>query len=91
MPDHLFVRELIVAIGAPLAATSANLSGLPPATTAEEALHALGGTVDLIIDGGPCKEGVASTVVDLTASPPRILRHGAISREELQRVVPDFA
>jgi len=87
MPDHPFVLALILALGAPLAATSANLSGSPPATTAHEALRDLGGRIELIVDGGACHGGVPSTVLDLTVSPPRVLREGAVSLEEIGRVL----
>ena len=87
MPDHPLVMALAEAISAPLAATSANLSGLPAATTATEAEKALGEVVDLVIDGGPCSGGVPSTVLDLTMKPPQVVRPGAICREELRRIV----
>jgi len=86
-PDHPFVLALIQALGAPLATTSANVSGHPPATTAREALYELGGRIELIIDGGTCFGGVASTVLDLTVSPPRVLREGAVAREMIRRVL----
>ena len=87
MPDHPFVLALIRALGAPLAATSANLSKHAPATTARDALRELGGRVALIVDGGACPGGVPSTVLDLTVDPPRILRAGAIALEEVWRVL----
>ena len=86
-PDHPFVLALIQALGAPLAATSANISGHPPATTVREALHELGGRVTLIVDGGTCPGGVPSTVLDLTVSPPRVLREGAVAWEAIRRVL----
>jgi len=86
-PDHPFVLALIRALGAPLAATSANVSGYPPATTAREALDELRGRVALIVDGGMCPGGVPSTVLDLTVSPPRILREGAVAWEAIRRVL----
>ena len=87
MPDHPFVLALIRALGAPLAVTSANVSGHPPATTAREALHELGGRVALMVDGGMCSGGVPSTVLDLTVSPPWVLREGAVSLGEIWRVL----
>ena len=83
LPDHAVPRTLAAALGAPLAATSANLSGQPSPRTAAEAASDLSGRVELIIDGGPCPGGVESTVVDLTKTPPVIARLGAISVEEL--------
>jgi L-threonylcarbamoyladenylate synthase len=79
------------AIGAPLAATSANLSGQASLTTARQVVAQLGGRVPLIIDGGECPGGVPSTVVDLSTSPPRILRAGAVSARELFDLLPDLA
>ncbi|MCG2767265.1 MAG: threonylcarbamoyl-AMP synthase [Anaerolineae bacterium] len=87
MPDHPFVLALIRALGAPLAVTSANVSGHPPATTANEAVDELRGRVALIVDGGMCSGGVPSTVLDLTVSPPRVLREGAVSLGEIWRVL----
>ncbi|HEX2174132.1 MAG TPA: L-threonylcarbamoyladenylate synthase, partial [Dehalococcoidia bacterium] len=66
IPDHDWTRCLIAARGGALPTTSANLSGKPPALTADEALLALGDRVDLVIDGGMVPGGVASTVVDVT-------------------------
>jgi len=81
IPAHAVTLELISALGAPLAATSANLSGQPEAVTAEEVQDALGARVTLVLDGGRCPGGVASTVVDLTSSPPTIRRRGALVSE----------
>ncbi|MCR4405446.1 MAG: L-threonylcarbamoyladenylate synthase [Anaerolineae bacterium] len=81
VPDHRCPLALIAALGAPLAATSANLSGQPSPATAEQVLVQLGDRIALILDGGPCPGGVPSTVVDVTVDPPVILRHGAISAE----------
>lgn len=86
VPDHLPARELLRATG-PLAATSANLSGQPSALTAQEVQHSLAGRLDLILDGGPAPGGLASTVLDLTADPPRILREGPVSAAEIQEIL----
>jgi L-threonylcarbamoyladenylate synthase len=88
VPDHPLVRELCLRLGAPLAATSANLHGLPDPITASAVETALGGRIHLILDAGPCPGGVASTVLDLTVSPPAILRPGPVSAEQLAAVVP---
>jgi L-threonylcarbamoyladenylate synthase len=88
VPDHALVRELCRRLGAPLAATSANRHGQPSPATAGEVEAALGGWIPLILDGGPCAGGVASTVLDLTVSPPAILRAGPITAEQLAAVVP---
>ena len=90
LPDHPFARRLIAAMGGALAVTSANLSGQPAPRTAQEALAALGGRVACVVDGGPCALGVASTVVDLAARPPRVLRQGALPFEALRAVLPDL-
>ncbi len=82
VPDHPVVRALIGAVGAPLAATSANRSGRPSPTTAAEVVAQLGGRVEYIIEGD-CPGGVESTVIDLSVDPPAILREGAISRAEV--------
>ena len=84
VPDHSVVLALIAALGAPLAATSANLSGRPSSVTAQEVEAELGGRIELILDGGQCPGGIPSTVLDLTADPPAILRAGAIGVEEIR-------
>lgn len=81
VPAHEVALRLISDLGVPLAATSANLSGQTEAVTAEEVRDALGRRVGLILDGGRCAGGVASTVVDLTVQPPAILRRGARVQE----------
>jgi len=69
----------------PITGTSANVSGGPEPLTAEEVRQQLGEAVELVIDGGPCRGGRPSTVVDCTVEPPRIVRAGAVGREELER------
>ena len=81
IPAHAVALDLIKTLGVPLAATSANLSGQPEALTAQEVGIALGERLTLILDGGRCPGGVASTVVDVTAWPPVILRRGALVDE----------
>lgn len=88
VPDHALVRVLCRRLGAPLAATSANRHGWPPPVTAGEVLAALAGRIPLILDGGPCPGGVASTVLDLTVSPPVILRPGPVTFEQLAPFIP---
>jgi len=85
-PDHPAPRALAAAIG-PLPTTSANVSGLPEARTAAEIVEQLGAAIALVLDGGPAQGGPASTVVDCTVDPPRILRTGAIVAAELERVL----
>lgn len=84
LPDHDVPRLLARALG-PLAGSSANISGQPDATTAELVLASLGEVVALIVDGGPVRGGVPSTVVDCTGpdSAPRILRLGALSEAQI--------
>lgn len=84
MPDHRLALDLLIAAG-PLAVTSANRSGAPSVTTAGQVMNELGGRVNLILDGGEAPGGEPSTVVDLTDSPPRLLRAGPISLEEVLR------
>jgi L-threonylcarbamoyladenylate synthase len=88
-PDHPVVQALLAALGAPLAATSANLSGHPPPATADGVLAQLEGRIDLILDGGTCPEGVPSTVLDLTVSPARILRAGGVSKAQIADLIAD--
>lgn len=84
VPDHDAPRALARAVG-PLPTTSANRSGEPEARDAEELEAQLGGALDLILDGGPAHGGPASTVVDTTVEPPRIVREGAISAVDIDR------
>jgi len=81
MPAHALALELISALAAPLATTSANLSGHPEATTAEDVRAVLGDRIKLILDGGRCPGGVPSTVVDVTVVPAQIRRRGALASE----------
>jgi len=85
MPDHPVALALIRAGGTPIVAPSANISGQPPPTTAQEVLEYLDGKIELILDVGPTRLKVSSTVVDITQTPPRILREGSISEAELQK------
>jgi L-threonylcarbamoyladenylate synthase len=89
-PDHPVPLDLINAIGAPLATTSANLSGQASPTNARQVLTQLAGRVPLIIDGDECPEGVPSTILDLSVTPPRLLRVGAIPVADLRDVLPDL-
>jgi L-threonylcarbamoyladenylate synthase len=88
VPDSPLVRELCRRLDAPLAATSANRHGWPPPVTAGEVQAALAGRLPLVLDGGPCPGGVASTVLDLTLSPPAILRPGPVTAEQLASFIP---
>jgi tRNA threonylcarbamoyl adenosine modification protein (Sua5/YciO/YrdC/YwlC family) len=90
MPLHPVAIELLEITG-PMAVSSANISGQPPAVTAEQARGQLGDSVAVYLDGGPSSAQVASTIVDVTAEVPRILRAGAVSVDELRQVVPGIA
>ena len=83
VPDHRWVRELGRRLGAPLAATSANRHGRPAPITANDVMEAFEGLLPLIVDGGPCRGGVASTVLDLVVDPPTILRSGPVTAQQI--------
>lgn len=84
IPDNKIAQCLIKESQTPLVAPSANLSGEPAAKIAEEVLQAFDGLIEMIIDGSKVELGIASTVVDLSVSPYRILREGAISQKDIQ-------
>ena len=86
-PDNAVTRRIIQLAGVPVAAPSANISGKPSTTTAEHVLHDHDGKLPLIVDGGPCRVGVESTIIDLTEEPPRLLRPGGITPEQLTKVL----
>ncbi|MFC1698824.1 L-threonylcarbamoyladenylate synthase [Candidatus Omnitrophota bacterium] len=86
IPDHQIARSLIRTSQTAIVAPSANLSGEPPAQDAKAALKIFDGLIEMIIDGGRTKLGLASTVVDLSVSPYRVLRAGAITQQEIQSV-----
>jgi L-threonylcarbamoyladenylate synthase len=87
MPAHPVALALIDAAEMPLAAPSANRSGLPSPTTAQDVFDDLQGRIPLILDAGPSHIGLESTVLDVTSTPPAILRPGAIPLEALEAVV----
>ena len=87
VPDLDLARDLIRGAGGVLAVTSANLSGASSPVTAEEVEDQLGGRIPLIVDGGPCQEGIPSTILDCSVSPSFLLRRGAISEADLRAVV----
>jgi L-threonylcarbamoyladenylate synthase len=88
LPDSRIAREIIRAVGTPLAVTSANRSGQPSPCTAEQVMSQLGGRIAAVVDGGACRGGVPSTIVDCTTMPPRLLREGAVSSERLLKISP---
>ena len=89
-PDNAVTREIIRLSGVPIAAPSANLSGKPSTTTAQHVLHDHDGKIAAVVDGGPCRVGVESTIVDLTEDRPRLLRPGGIIPEQLIAVLGDL-
>lgn len=89
-PDNAVTREIIRLAGVPIAAPSANLSGKPSTTTAEHVLHDHDGRIAAVVDGGPCRVGVESTIVDLTEDRPQLLRPGGITPEQLISVLGDL-
>ena len=86
-PDCQITRSIIRLSGVPVAAPSANISGKPSTTTAEHVYHDHAGKIPLIVDGGACRVGVESTIIDLTETPPRLLRPGGITPEQLTEVL----
>jgi len=86
MPDHPVALEILERTG-PLAVSSANLTGRPPATEASAAEEMLGEDVEVIVDGGTSPGGAASTIVDATCTPGRVLRQGALTVERLNAVL----
>ncbi len=87
MPLHPVALELLARTG-PMAVSSANRSGQSPALTATDARDQLGDLVEVYLDGGPVRMGVASTIVDVTTETPQVLRAGAVSLAALREVVP---
>lgn len=85
MPLHPVALDLLKSTG-PMAVSSANRTGQPPATSAIEARNQLGNDVDVYLDGGPTESSVPSTIVDVTGTRPRVLRLGHISLEDLRSV-----
>ncbi|WP_019808184.1 L-threonylcarbamoyladenylate synthase [Saccharomonospora halophila] len=86
MPLHPVALELLREVG-PMAVSSANVSGMPPAATAREASDQLGDSVAVYLDGGPSGEPVASTIVDLTGSRPVMLREGPVTAAAVSEVL----
>ncbi len=87
VPRHPLAQTLLQAVGLPIAAPSANRSGMVSPTTAQHVLDSLGGRVRLILDGGPCEVGLESTVIDLSTDSPTLLRPGGVSLENLREIL----
>lgn len=90
IPSHPIARQLIREAGVPLVAPSANRSGRPSATTFQGVLEDLEGRIDAIVCETGCGLGLESTVVDIHQVPPRLLRHGAITEDQLRSIMPDL-
>ena len=86
-PAHPLARDLLTRFAGPIAAPSANRAGEVSPTASAHVAESLGDGVDLIVDGGDCEVGLESTVIDLCSARPAILRHGAVTREQLERVL----
>ena len=86
-PDHPVTLAIIAAAGIPVAAPSGNTSGRPSPTTAQHMIEDMSGKIDAIVDGGACTVGVESTIIDLTVTPPRLLRPGGLPLEALEEVL----
>jgi L-threonylcarbamoyladenylate synthase len=89
MPMHPIALEIMREVG-PVALSSANRTGQPPAVTVEQAQEQLGTSVRVYLDGGACPAAIPSTIVDLTGEVPQVVRSGAISVEQLREVVPQL-
>ena len=90
-PDHPATLRIIELAGVPIAAPSANISGKPSPTTAQHVRHDIDGMVEAIVDGGDCRVGLESTIIDLSVSPPRLLRPGGVSLEQLREVLGEVS
>ncbi len=90
-PSHPVAQALLSTTRFPLAAPSANRSEAVSPTTADHVLATLDGRIDLVLDSGPTDQGLESTVIDLTARPPRILRPGPITRQQLESILGPLA
>jgi len=90
-PDHPATLKIIELAGVPIAAPSANISGKPSPTTAGHVRHDIGGMVEAIVDGGDCRVGLESTIIDLSVKPPRLLRPGGVSLEQLREILGEVS
>ena len=89
-PDSDVTRQIIRLSGVPLAAPSANISGKPSTTTAKHVKYDHDGRIEAIVDGGSCRVGVESTIIDLSGEKPRLLRPGGISPEQLSQILGEI-
>ncbi len=86
-PDHPLTQELLRKFDGPLIGPSANRSNRVSPTTAQHVLDEMGSRIEMILDGGPCRVGIESTVVDLSVTPPMLLRPGMITRGQIESIV----
>ncbi len=84
---HPLATALARSIGRPITGTSANISGMPPCTRAEEVNNYFGSSIDLILDNGPTAGGRGSTILDVTVDPCLIIREGMVSRDSIKKVI----
>ncbi|MEM0083892.1 MAG: L-threonylcarbamoyladenylate synthase [Candidatus Methanomethylicia archaeon] len=91
MPNHKVALALIDSSETPIAAPSANIAGRPSPTLAQHVIQDFYGKIDVILDAGPTRIGVESTVLDLTQTPPQILRPGGVTYEELKEVLGEVS
>ena len=91
VPSHPLALELLRAVGRPIAAPSANRSGRVSPTTADHVLSELDSRIAAVLDGGPCRIGIESTVIDLTGKTPVVLRPGGVAIEELETLLGPLA
>jgi L-threonylcarbamoyladenylate synthase len=89
-PRQVLTCRLIAALGFPITGTSANRAGGRPLVRGDEVAREFGDQLDLILEAGPCPGGLPSTIVDVTNSPPRLVRAGAIPAAELAEIMPDL-
>ena len=90
-PNHPVTLAIIREAGVPIAAPSANTSGRPSCTSAQDVLEDMDGKIEGVVDGGPCTVGVESTILDLTCDPPRLLRPGGLPLEALEQIIGPIA
>ena len=90
-PNHPVTLAIIREAGIPVAAPSANTSGRPSCTTAQDVLEDMDGKIEGVVDGGHCTVGVESTILDLTCDPPRLLRPGGLPLEALEQLIGPIA
>jgi L-threonylcarbamoyladenylate synthase len=90
MPDNSVTLRMIREIGKPLATTSANISGKPSITNAQQIIENFNTRIPLILDGGDSKIGQESTIISLVTSPPKIVRQGSLPLKKLRKIIHDL-